>query len=193
MVTAGCILAAVGLLGYPVFTNVYQGRLQHRLRGEVASPERRIAYQRGQLETGDAVTRIRIDALGVDTVVVEGTTADALRAGAGHYPSTPLPCEDGNVGIAGHRTTYGKPFANVDRLKPGDLITLQTPVQTCTYAVSSEPLIVHPDGLLANGQSVLAGVPGRPMLTLTSCHPKGSAARRIIIQAALVTGAQSGA
>ena len=61
-----------------------------------------------------------IPALNVDTVVVEGTGATALRAGAGHYPNTPLPGEEGNVAIAGHRTTYGKPFANLDRLAVGD-------------------------------------------------------------------------
>ena len=60
---------------------------------------------------------MKIPVLGVDVVVVEGTTASALRAGAGHYPETPLPCELGNVGIAGHRTTYGKLFNQIDRLK----------------------------------------------------------------------------
>lgn len=41
---------------------------------------------------------------------VEGTSASALRAGAGHYPDTSLLCQSGNVAIAGHRTTYGRPF-----------------------------------------------------------------------------------
>ena len=52
-------------------------------------------------------------------VVVEGTTPAALKAGAGHYRGTPLPCEMGNVAIAGHRTTYGKPFNQIDRSDQG--------------------------------------------------------------------------
>ncbi len=68
-----------------------------------------------------------------------------MRAGAGHYPDTPLPCEDGNVGIAGHRTTYGKPFANLDQLGPGDTIILETPIGSCTYEVTKQPFIVSPE------------------------------------------------
>ena len=72
--------------------------------------------------SGDPITKISIPAADLKpTVVVEGTGASALRAGAGHYPNTPLPGEEGNVAIAGHRTTYGKPFANLDRLKIGDI------------------------------------------------------------------------
>ena len=80
-------------------------------------------------------------------MVVEGTGASALRAGAGHYPNTPLPGEEGNVAIAGHRTTYGKPFANLDRLKPGDEIILETPVGKYTYKVSRDPFVVTPHRL----------------------------------------------
>ena len=53
-------------------------------------------------------------------VVVEGTDADQLRSGPGHYPGTPLPGEPGNVAIAGHRTTYLHPFYNLNELVPGD-------------------------------------------------------------------------
>ena len=51
--------------------------------------------------------------------MVEGTSPEALRAGAGHYPETPLPGQAGNVAIAGHRTTYGKPFNRLDEVAPG--------------------------------------------------------------------------
>jgi sortase A len=111
-------------------------------------------------------------------VVVEGTTASALRAGAGHYPQTPLPCETGNVSIAGHRTTYGKPFHNVDLLKPGDDIILTTPIGSCTYKVDRQ-FIVRPEDT-----SVIAPTPDG-VLTLTTCHPKGSARQRLIIRATL--------
>jgi sortase A len=119
--------------------------------------------------------------INVDVVVVEGTTASALRAGAGHYPDTPLPCEIGNVGIAGHRTTYGRPFHNLDLLKPGMEITLQTPVGECTYQITKDPFPVSPKDV-----SVVANTPDEATLTLTTCHPKGSARQRLIVKATLV-------
>ena len=181
------LLVAVGMLGYPFYTNLYQSRLQARLDRELASPEMKQAYQAGQIETGDSLTRIKMPAIDVDFVVVEGTTSSALRAGAGHYPDTPLPCEQGNVAIAGHRTTYGRPFHNLDRLKPGDDVILETPIGSCTYEVTKQPFIVAPDDL-----SVVGPTP-TGMLTLTTCHPKGSAAKRLIVQAALVPGDSGGA
>ena len=126
------------------------------------------------MQVGDALTRIVIPELDVNVVVVEGTTASALRAGAGHYPDTPLPCEIGNVAIAGHRTTYGRPFHNVDLLEVGDKITLETPIGKCTYEVSQEPFTVGPRDI-----SVVANTPNTATLTLTTCHPKGSAKQRL--------------
>ena len=179
LLSVGLLVAAAGMLGYPFYTNLYQSRVQQRLDNQLVSPELQQAYRAGNVGTGDALTRIRIPAINVDVVVVEGTTASALRAGAGHYPATPLPCEAGNVAIAGHRTTYGKPFSNVDRLKPGDEIILETPIGSCTYKVSVDPFVVAP-----RDTSVVAPTPGSA-LTLTTCHPRGSAAKRLIIRAEL--------
>src|SRR5688572_3540551 len=171
------VVVAVGLLGYPFYTNLYQARVQQRLDRQLVSPELEQAYKAGQIGTGDALTRIKIPAIGVDVVVVEGTTMSALRAGAGHYPQTPLPCEQGNVAIAGHRTTYGKPFHNLDMLKPGDTITLETPVGSCTYKMLGAPFVVSP-----SETRVIDATPV-PTLTLTTCHPKGSARQRLVVQA----------
>ena len=174
------LLGGLGLVGFPFATNMWQGRIQERLDDQIASPELQQAYKERKIETGDSLTRIKIPALGLDTVVVEGITPSALRAGAGHYPQTPLPCEDGNVSIAGHRTTYGRPFADVDQLKPGDTIELTTPIGGCVYQVSRAPFVVAPSEL-----SVIDPTPERS-LTLTTCHPKGSAAQRLIIRATWV-------
>ena len=171
------LLGGVALVGYPFATNVWQDRLQGRLKKQFASPQLEQAYRERKVGTGDSLTRLRIPALGVDVVVVEGTTPSALRAGAGHYANTSLPCDVGNVAIAGHRTTFGKPFVNVDRLKPGDTIELTTPIGGCIYEVSTPPYTVGPRDL-----SPLDPTPDRA-LTLTTCHPKGSAAQRLIIRA----------
>ena len=176
------VLAAIGLLGYPFFTNIYQTRLQSRLAHQLATdPSLAQQFRNDAVPVGDSLTRLQIPAIGVDVVVVEGTSEQALQAGAGHYPGTPLPCEMGDVAIAGHRTTYGRPFANVDRLKVGDRIILTTPVGSCSYSVDRSPFVVLP-----NDTSVVANTPGQYTLTLTSCTPKGSASHRIIIKAMMV-------
>ena len=172
---------AIYVMGYPFYTNLLQSRIQQRLDRQIASPELKQAYVDGKIQEGDSLTRLRIPSLNVDVVVVQGTTTTSLRAGVGHYMSTPLPCEVGNVGIAGHRTTYGRPFANVDLLKPGDLVILETPVGSCTYSVNTKPFVTGPtDGsVLKNSDDA--------QLTLTTCHPKGSAAKRLIIKATMVS------
>jgi sortase A len=170
------VLGGIGLVGFPFATNMWQGRIQQKLEEQIASPQLQQAYKEHKVETGDSLTRIKIPAIGLDTVVVEGITPSALRAGAGHYPQTSLPCDGGNVGIAGHRTTYGRPFGNLDQLKPGDTIELTTPIGGCIYQVSKAPYVVSPTDL-----SVIDPT-GERSLTLTTCHPKGSAAQRLVVR-----------
>ena len=180
LLSVALLVSAVGMLGYPFYTNFYQNRVQADLERQLAQPDAQRLFQLRQVSTGDALTRLRIPAIGVDVVVVEGTSASALRAGAGHYPETPLPCEKGNVAIAGHRTTYGKPFNNLDRLRTGDIIRLDTPIGPCEYAVERSFVTTPRDF------SVLNPTPDAA-LTLTTCHPKGSARQRLIVTAKLVS------
>src|SRR6266851_4327702 len=169
---------AVGLLAYPMYTNLYQGRLQSKLAIQFNNAQTKKAYVAGETAIGDPITKISIPAADLKpTVVVEGTGASALRAGAGHYPNTPLPGEEGNVAIAGHRTTYGKPFANLDRLNPGDEVVLETPLGRNVYRVTKAPFVVSNTDF-----TVISQTPGHT-LTLTTCHPKGSASQRLVVKA----------
>jgi sortase A len=182
-------LAGVGMFAYPFATDLWSAQIQSRLRTEFTSPKFREAYKTGNIKVGEGFTRIVIDKIGVDTLVVEGTTPAALKAGAGHYLKTPKPGEKGNVSIAGHRTTYGRPFNRIDELKPGDVIFLDTPFARFEYKVSASfdgqknPHPVAPTDL-----TVVAPPPQPELawLTLTTCHPKGSARQRLILRAELV-------
>lgn len=186
-------LAGVGFLAYPWLTDVYTTEVvQRRLRDDLKTPATQAAYERREIKEGDGLTRIVIPRLGVDTIVVEGVSPAALKAGAGHYPETPLPGEVGNMAIAGHRTTYGKPFNRIDQLSVGDDITLITPLARHTYRVVPAPgdaTTVCPSGACWITTPTDWGVVGptaTSMLTLTTCHPKGSARLRLIVQAELV-------
>jgi len=127
---------------------------------------------------GEPTARIRIPAIGVDKIVVEGVALPDLKKGPGHYPESPLPGQEGNAAIAGHRTTYGAPFNRIDELQPGDEIDVQTVQGEFTYVVK-EQLIVSPT------QVEVLEDKGDNRLTLTACHPKYSARQRIVVVAEL--------
>jgi sortase A len=127
---------------------------------------------------GSPVAMLQIPKIGVNKIVVEGTNTPDLHQGPGHYQGTPLPGQAGNAAIAGHRTTYGAPFYNLDALHTGDEIMLTTPQGSFTYKVARS-LVVSP-----SDRSVLAAS-ATPELTLTTCTPRFSASSRLVVQAAL--------
>jgi len=127
--------------------------------------------------------------------ISEGTerriTLDAL--GIGHYTGTAMPGGVGNFAIAGHRTTYGKPFSDIDALQAGDALVVQTDAAWYVYRVTSSEIV------LPFQVEVIAPVPGKPgtpatvaSITLTSCHPRFSAAKRFIVHGELEYWAPSG-
>jgi sortase A len=124
------------------------------------------------------VGRLRADAIGLDEVVVHGTEGATLRSGPGHYPDTPLPGARGTVAIAGHRSTYGAPFRDVDELAPGDRIELRMPYGRFTYRVE-RTRIVAPAAIWVTRRVAY------DRLVLTACHPLYSAAERIVVFARL--------
>ncbi|HKA05170.1 MAG TPA: class E sortase [Acidimicrobiales bacterium] len=125
---------------------------------------------------GDPVARLEIPRIGLDEIVVAGVSVDDLKKGPGHYPQTPLPGEPGNAAIAGHRTTYGAPFYDIDNLQPGDEIVATTYAGRYVYKVSGTQTVSPSD------VSVLDNTPD-DRITLTSCDPKYSAKNRIIVTA----------
>jgi sortase A len=181
-------LAGVVMFSYPVGTDVYSRVEQGQLREQFSSPEAQQAYRERRIEVGQGLTTLRIPKIGVEVLVVEGTTPAALRAGAGHYKETPLPGEAGNVGIAGHRTTYGRPLNRMDELGPGDIVELETPLAIHTYRAvepfdgHGNPWVVSPSDYGVVGQEGVANG-----LTLTTCHPKGSARQRLVMRFELVS------
>jgi sortase A len=128
---------------------------------------------------GDPVGRIRIDRIGVDLILVEGTDTKSLRKGPGRDRRSSMPGEGKLVYVAGHRTTYGAPFGQIDRLRKGDLIELDLPYGTFSYEVTGHRIVV------ADDLSVLRE-PGGDLLRLQACHPRFFASRRYVVSARLV-------
>lgn len=127
---------------------------------------------------GTPVGDIRIPRIGVSQVVVEGTNTPDLRKGPGHYIGTPLPGQVGNASIAGHRTTYGHPFYNLDGVKVGDPIVLTTLQGIFVYDTTKSFVVSPTDTTVI--KNAFAN-----MLTLTTCNPRFSASTRLIVQAKL--------
>lgn len=152
-----------------------------------SSPEQPKGPKPFRFDGPDPIARIRIPKIGVRKYVVEGTTLDDLAWGPGHYKKTAYPGQRGSVGIAGHRTGWGSPFIDLDKLRKGDRIILETPSgRTYTYRVTGTKIVSPADGWVLNGDPD-SDAPRR--LTLTTCTPKYTSRDRLIVWADQVSGA----
>jgi sortase A len=140
------------------------------------------------VKLGDAFAIVRIPRFGKSFArpLYEGTTREILQRGIGHYPGTALPGEVGNFSMAGHRTTYGKPFNQIDKLKPTDVVLVETKSTWYVYRVTGHEIVVPTQ------TSVVLPVPNEPevaptdaLFTMTSCHPEFSARQRFVVHGKL--------
>lgn len=131
---------------------------------------------------GQPIGRIVAPAAGLDATLVSGTTRADLVAGPGWMAGTAFPGMPGNSVVSGHRTTYGGPFRNLDRLRRGDRITVEVPQFGTTVFEVRDSFVVAP------GDVWVASGSGGVRLTLTTCHPVGSDRERYVVQAEAVEG-----
>ncbi len=156
----------------------------HLARADLASSELRIAadarlYGR-TLQEGDPVGRLRIGRIGLNMVVVQGTDHSTLKRGPGHYIGSALPGQGHLIYIAGHRTTYLAPFADINDIRIGDYVTFEVPYGVFTYRVIRHYVVP------ATALSVLRDH-GAEILRLQACHPRFFATHRYIVDAKLVS------
>ncbi|HEX8079936.1 MAG TPA: class E sortase [Jatrophihabitans sp.] len=149
LLTCGVVLLL--FLGYEVWvSNLFAERKQAQVREQLIT-----SWARGQdplkgqdrrnlpiakqvaLPAGQGFANLYIPVLGKDYVrtVVQGTSDRHLESGPGHYVNSQLPGQLGNFAVAGHRVSKGQPFLNLDRLRPGDSIVVQTARNWYVYAV----------------------------------------------------------
>jgi sortase A len=175
-----------------VGTNAVTGKAQAGLRDQLS--EQWAARGSGGQQGGGQVTRlpekpvaegkafaiIRIPRIKVEQVLVEGTSRNDLRKGPGRISTSKLPGEAGTFAISGHRTTYGAPFFNLDKVRTGDQIIIETKNATYVYTMSRSKVV------LPSETSVLKNAKGpdgrfKPTIVLTTCNPKFSAKERLVI------------
>jgi|SRR5438105_6183405 len=186
-----------------IYTHIEQSHLAHRYEQRVRQFHPRIhptrnlaalelqvaaeaqAYRR-TLHTGDPVGRLRIGRIGLNMVVVQGTDHDTLKKGPGHYEQSGVPGAGHLIYVAGHRTTYLAPFADINDIRIGDYLTFSVPYGVFTYRVVRH-FVVPSDRL-----SVLQDR-GHELLRLQACHPRFFATHRYIVDARLVSVAPVGA
>jgi sortase A len=176
-------------------TGIAEARAQHDLRKQLAAivpaPKPTIPTTTVPNETtttasplppppvGGALAIIRIPSAGINAAVVEGVGVGDLKKGPGHYPKTPLPGQPGNTAIAGHRTTYGAPFYHLDEVKPGDSIFISTRDGTFNYSVTSQRDVSPSDVAVIDPTQ-------DNRLTLTTCTPRFTAQKRLVVVAKLI-------
>lgn len=113
-----------------------------------------------------------------------GVSAVLNKGNIGHYPTTQLPGEVGNVGLASHRMSGGGNFRDLHQLRVGDHIFIETVDGWYQYSFRNLEY-VQPTGV-----GVLNPVPqtegldtGERYLTMTTCNPFFSTAERLVAYA----------
>ena len=173
-------------------SNARQDELTAELREEWTQP----AAVPAALQGGEAFALLHVPRLGPDyaRAVVEGTGTEELEQGPGHYRGTAMPGEQGNFAVAGHRVGRGSPFLEIDELREGDPIVVETAEGWFVYRVLGPAEQVPGQQVVSPADvSVIAPTPGGPAdgpatgayLTLTTCHPEYSARERLVVHAVL--------
>ena len=122
---------------------------------------------------------ITIPKIGLVHPIFQGIWLTVIDHGPGHWPGSAVPGQRGNTVFAGHRVTHTHPFENLDQLAPGDRVVFTMPNGVFTYAVT-RTVIVKPDDMWVVYPTSTA------TMTLFACHPKHSAAERIVVKGKLV-------
>jgi sortase A len=134
---------------------------------------------RADAKRGQAIGRLHVPRLGLNMVLVDGTDDGSLEKGPGLDRRTYMPGEGQLIYIAGHRTTYLAPFAHIERMRPGDRVTIEVPYATFRYRVFKHRVVPADDLAVLHSH-------GREVVELQACHPRFFASQRYIVWARLL-------
>jgi len=161
-----------------VITLTGVGQTSSAVTRDVPLPQRAHVEAATQ-QLGITIGRLEIPVIGLNERIREGVDLSVIDRGVAHWAGTAEAGGFGNMVLAGHRTTKTAPFHDLDRLQPGDSITVTGfDGRVARYAVR-ETIIVSPNDIWIVEQTDV------PLLTLFACHPKRSARQRIVVRAEL--------
>lgn len=174
--TAVGVFLAMVLLYLYAFSPLSAARDQQRLLSELTgSPATAFALvQHGVAAEGSPVGLLRIPALHLQQVIVEGTSAVDLESGPGHMPGTALPGAPGNAVVAGRRVTFGGPFGDLGALRPGDVISVDDGLGHFEYRVDAVRTV------LAGQADVVTATRGNRLTLVTSDSPWSTTGRLVV-------------
>jgi sortase A len=162
------------------FTALQHARSQHRLVAGLSGSAGLTALSGKIPPEGHPVAILDIPALHLQQVVVVGTSAQDLALGPGLMPGSAPPGVAGNTVIAGRSLLYGKPFAGIGSLRPGDKIRIVAGLGVFTYRVTSTR-VVRP------GQADPVVPTADARLTLVTSDASLTPTDRVVAVAAMVT------
>ena len=196
-----------------IFAQQAQATVRHQLDQAWAQGKDPLLGLPGRASTtipiGTGIANIYIPRLGKDYAftIVEGTDDSSLEKGPGHYLGTQLPGQVGDFAVAGHRVGKGEPFLNLDKLRPGDAVIIETDRSWFVYRVKGNVATgdlswTQPDGIpgreivYPSDGNVILPVPNHPgatpterLMTMTTCDPKFTATQRMVVHAVLEASA----
>jgi sortase A len=129
-------------------------------------------------------SRLIIPSATIDGPIVGGTTDKSMNKGFWHYPTSAASFQYGNTVLIGHRFLKVPPhkdtFYNLDKVNPGDKITISTSSGEIVYEVTERKVIEKTEVEILEHSA-------DPQLTLITCHPLWTSRQRLVIMARLVS------
>jgi sortase A len=174
------------------YTNIESNRAQAKIKNSLergwkpAEPDSAAKPVREDFSgvgTGDAFAIMHIPRLGLtwEKPILEGVSLDELARGLGHYPDSAMPGKIGNFAVAGHRATHGEPFRDLNKLRQGNVVIVETENNWYRYVIDSNQIVDPTD------VEVVLPVPNQPgvkptekLITLTTCNPRWASTERLI-------------
>ncbi|MCC8352844.1 sortase SrtA [Bacillus sp. AF23] len=126
-------------------------------------------------KTGQASGILEIPKINAELPIVEGTDADDLEKGVGHYKDSYYPDENGQIVLSGHRDTV---FRRTGELEKGDRLNIILSYGDFTYEIDKTKIVDKDD------TSIITLQHEKEELILTTCYPfsyVGNAPKRYII------------
>ncbi len=131
-------------------------------------------------ELGDQVGTITLESLDLSWPIYEGTDAERLSLGVGHYIGSVLPGVVDNSILSGHRDTV---FTRLGELEIGDRILVETAAGIFTYEMTESKIVDRSDQTVIQPSD-------EAKLTLTTCYPFkaiGATTQAYILSAKLIS------